>query len=119
MKCITMLRHPQLKGDTKLWMMIPCPQLKGPLNLWTVNPYPELRGLLNFWIVWCGNGVRQSRERAENGHGRRMGPKRCPAHTRHANAPPPPGYPESTFGQHSFVPSFYTNQAQTHCARRV
>ena len=38
---------------------------------------PTKRAILR--IVWCGYGVRQSREGVENGHGWGMGPKRCPA----------------------------------------
>ena len=30
--------------------------------------------------IWCGCGVRQSKEGVENGHGWGMGPKRCLAH---------------------------------------
>ena len=62
--------------------------LKGPLKLWIVSSYPQLKGPLNLWIVWCGYGVRQSREGVKNGHGWGMGPERCPVHAWRASAPP-------------------------------
>ena len=45
------------------------PRLKGPQKFVNCETRSQLKGTLNLWIVWCGYGVRQSREGFENGHG--------------------------------------------------
>ena len=59
-------------------LLVHIPNSRGHRNLWIVSPYPQPKGPVNLEIVWCGNGVRQSKEGAENGHGWGMGPKQCP-----------------------------------------